>query len=185
MFKKSYIENYDILMALITHLSLTAHKSRTPTNIAHSLGIEDEKEKVFNVLNEFNEFFRRSNKKGENNEHFYTVHVRYALRRTKEGGVISDPLDSNAVFSMIQQVAEMVRLEQEKNLTKEELKNEYNNLLLSIKSQNEKAEQEFKIRTLELENSNKSVQRSTTLTLIAAIVAAIATILVPLLEKAS
>ena len=90
--KKSYLENYDLLIALITHLSLTKYRSRTPSQIAKSLGLLDNKEQVQKSLDSFFEFFRKSNNKSQDsNENFYTVHARYALRRKVDNETISPP----------------------------------------------------------------------------------------------
>ncbi len=182
--KKSYLDNYDLLIALITHLSVTKYKSRTPTKIARSLGLLADANRVNQVLNGFQEFFRRSNNIGQDTkEYFYTVHLRYALRRKNGEITESPPLDPSDISVMIQQVSEMVRLEQEKHLTEEEIKKNYENLILSINNQNELASKEFKIKAQELENSNKLTQRNSFLTLIVAIIATLTAILVPVIEN--
>lgn len=53
-----FTKHFDTLIALVTHLSSTHYKSRTPAHIAKALGL-DAKE-VLEVLQRFPGFFRRS-----------------------------------------------------------------------------------------------------------------------------
>lgn len=128
--EQRYSNNFDSLVALITHLSSTSHKSRTPSNIAKSLSF-DPKE-VLEVLETFPAFFRKSKNTKERGEHYFTVHLRYARRKQeKKDGENSKPLEPEELSSLIDLVTHMVTQEQETNRLYLDLKERYRNLFWS------------------------------------------------------
>lgn len=78
----SYSEHTELLTALVSYLALTRHKSRTPTGIARDLGLSEAE--VVKVLDGFPGLFRKSKntatRGSRKGQHFYTLHVRYAIR---------------------------------------------------------------------------------------------------------
>ena len=107
-----YTDNFDNLVALITHLSSTIHKSRTPTNIASDLSLESSD--VKRVLESFPAFFRKSIRTSSSNEHFFTVHLRFARRKQEiEDDEDSQPLEAGELSALIDLVTHMVSQEQE------------------------------------------------------------------------
>lgn len=129
--EQRYSDNFDNLVALITHLSSTSHKSRTPSNIAKSLSLDSSE--VLKTLEDFTAFFRKSKKVSEENgEHYYTVHLRYARRKQeKKEGVVSKPLEPEELSSLINLVTHMVSQEQETSRLYLDLKQRYRNLFWS------------------------------------------------------
>ena len=130
MEKQRYTDNFDNLVALITHLSTTSLKSRTPSNIAKDLSLDSND--ILNVLEAFPAFFRKSIKTNSDHEHFYTVHIRYARRKQEnEDGEISKPLEPEELSSLIGLVTHMVSQEQETSRLYLDMKERYRNLYWS------------------------------------------------------
>ena len=118
-----YTENFDLLVALITHLSSTSYKSRTPSNVARAL--EFKHADVERVLASFPAFFRKS-KRTKDGEHYYTVHLRYARReRENEEGGESQPLEPPELTALIDLVLHMTAQEQENSRQQIELQARY------------------------------------------------------------
>ncbi len=123
----SYTDNFDTLVALITHLASTAYKSRTPPNIAEALSLQ--LDSVRNTLDQFPGFFRKSSDTTKSGEHYYTVHLRYARRKQERAdGVESQPLDTDELVSLVNLVTHMVAQEQENSRLGVELAARYDNL---------------------------------------------------------
>ena len=121
---KPFTQDFHLLSALIQHLA--AHevwKSRTPRNIADSLGLE--KDDVGRVLNSYPAFFRRSSNLSKQGEPLYTVHLRYARRKkdpSKENQRVSPPLDSSEITLMLSLVTQMIAVEAQDERLREEVK---------------------------------------------------------------
>lgn len=74
-----YSNDLDILIALITYLAFSQYKSMRPSKLAERLALE--LAPVRKVLDSYKGIFRKSfNTQGETGEHYYTLHMRYALR---------------------------------------------------------------------------------------------------------
>ncbi|MCH7958719.1 MAG: hypothetical protein IID08_01220 [Candidatus Hydrogenedentes bacterium] len=117
----SYSENFNILVALITHLGATDRASSTPTVIARKLGFE--KGKVVDVVEGFPAFFRESRRTSKDEvskgDHFYTLHMRYSRRKLdKEEDGESQPLATDEIVMLINLVAHMVEQEQQNSRSK-------------------------------------------------------------------
>lgn len=109
----NYSRDFHTLGALITHLSATHWKNRTPSEIATSLAMEHSE--VERVLLAYPCFFRQSkNLKPETKELLFTVHMRYALRRRdKNSNNYDEPLSPEQMTIMFNLLAEMIRVERE------------------------------------------------------------------------
>lgn len=143
MTEQRFTKHFDTLIALVTHLSSTHYKSRTPTNIANSLGLDSAE--VLDVLKRFPGFFRKSKTQDKTSgEYFYTVHLRYARRLQEES---SEPLLPEELSSLFNLITQMTTHEHETSL-------------LSI----------------ELREGQREVKLTTRMTLIVAIVSALASI---------
>ncbi|MHC4160235.1 MAG: hypothetical protein ACYSSO_14275 [Planctomycetota bacterium] len=126
-----YTNNFDLLVAVVTHLGATHKASRTPTFIARKLGFE--KDNVVDVLGRFPGFFRKSRRTSKNDkslgDHFYTLHLRYSRRKLdKEDEGESQPLSTEEIGMLVNLIARMVEQEQENSRTMQELKQSYKNL---------------------------------------------------------
>jgi hypothetical protein len=76
---KEYSDDLDILIALISYLALSQYKSMRPSKLAERLALE--LDLVIKVLDRYKGIFRKSFKThNETREHYYTLHMRYALR---------------------------------------------------------------------------------------------------------
>ncbi len=116
--EQRFTKYFDTLVALVTHLSSTAYKSRTPTNIASALGLDGNE--VREVLRMFPGFFRRSKNEGAEGEHFYTVHLRYARRSVD--GETSRPLTPEELSALLNLITHMTTQEHEASLLYVEMK---------------------------------------------------------------
>jgi hypothetical protein len=155
-----YSDNFDALIALVTHLSSTPRKSRRIPRLAHDLGLSEDQVRA--VLEGFKGLFRKSHTTDEAGQHFYTVQLRFA-RRGLEGGEegensVNEPLSSSELSSLIDLILEMVSREQERS-----------NLLAEQQNQLWRLSQDIEARA--------RVQQIATLgTLVAAVIAALAAI---------
>ena len=103
MAEQRFTEHFDTLIALVTHLSSTHFKSRTPTKISEALGLD--RAEVMKVLDLFPGFFRRSkNQSQEDAEYFYTVHLRYARRKQADSSESLSPEELSSLFNLITQM---------------------------------------------------------------------------------
>jgi len=75
-----YSEHLDVLTALITYMAFTKNKSRTPRPLAMDISLPPEV--VEEVLNAFPGIFRKSRNVDDKGAHFYTIHARYAMRKS-------------------------------------------------------------------------------------------------------
>jgi hypothetical protein len=149
---KSYTENFDTLLALVTHLASTHLQSRTVPGLARDLGFNAED--VRTVLNGFPGMFRKSRSTDRAGEPYYSVHLRYARRSLSNepneheaADADNEPLNSEELSSLFQLITQMVAHESERS-----------NLLM-----------EFRQR-------NHALLWTNAITLIAALVAAVAAI---------
>ncbi len=103
--KLKYSDHLDMLVALVTHLSATRFKSRTPNRLANSLGLDQGE--VTRVLTGFRGLFRESRTTdSKTGEKFYTLHLRYALRSQDAGDegsedVSREPLPGDQLTALI------------------------------------------------------------------------------------
>lgn len=114
-----YSENEDYLLALIAHLGLTSWKSRTTAAVARDTGLDHEK--VESALAGFPGLFRVSRNSSEQGHDFYTLQIRFALRRpTKRQNEkaedvedAEDRLDRGQVIELMKFVANKAAVERE------------------------------------------------------------------------
>jgi hypothetical protein len=107
----SYSENFDAIIALLTHLSNCDQESRTVPHMATNLGLDAEI--VRKVLDGFPGFFRRSKKRDAVNEPYYTVHMRYARRKVDGESSPTERLTADELGSLFDLVSKMVSNEHE------------------------------------------------------------------------
>ena len=81
MAKPRYADHLDTLIALTTYLALTPKISRTAPGLAADLSLAEND--VRSTLNGFPGVFRRSRTPSSEGESYYTLHARYALRKTE------------------------------------------------------------------------------------------------------
>lgn len=81
MTKPRYSDHLDTLIALATYLALTPKISRTSPGLAADLSLPEID--VRSTLNGFPGVFRRSRNPSSEGESYYTLHARYALRKTE------------------------------------------------------------------------------------------------------
>ena len=102
-----YSKNYEILMAVVTHLAVNKWALRQPKGIAKDLSIEDV-QSVRNVLKSFKGLFRES--KGiskDHGDHYYSLHLRHS--RQGDGDNVDQerpPLEPEYLFSLLKVVSE-------------------------------------------------------------------------------
>ena len=108
-----YSEHLDTIVAVATNLAMTRHKARTPSKLAGKLALDDAE--VLHVLETFKGLFRKSkNKKNKTGEHYYTLHVRYALRRPDDDDEgARAPLETAQLALVLDLVANRAQQEQE------------------------------------------------------------------------
>ena len=100
-----YSQHQETLIALVTHLAMTAFSARTPTNLSKALSIDAEE--IKKVLEQFKGLFRKSKKKTKKtDDHFYTLQIRHArqwLDESKEGDedVKKPPLESEYLTKLL------------------------------------------------------------------------------------
>jgi hypothetical protein len=128
---KLYIENYNMLIALITHLGATDKASRTPTSIANDLRFE--KDKLLFTLDNFPAYFRKSKKTSDKDksqgDHFFTLHLRYSRRKLdKSAEGESQPLSTEEINMLLGLVTHMLEQEQENSRVYKNLEQSYRNL---------------------------------------------------------
>jgi len=80
---KKYSKDLDELIALVSYLSMTKYKSMRPSRLAQGLSLDESN--VLRILNEYKAIFRKSQVTSRSSdEHYYTLHLRYALRWVNE-----------------------------------------------------------------------------------------------------
>jgi len=122
-----YSENFDTLVALVTHLSNTQYISRTPQGLAQALGLK--KDKVQIVLELFPGFFRKSRNTHVSGEHYYTVHLRHAKRsRDRNKEIDAMPLKPEETQALLTLISNMVTQESETARLYFQQESEYRNL---------------------------------------------------------
>ena len=109
----SYSKHQATIVALVTHLALTKWKSRTPSRMANSLGLEDQEVRL--VLEKFKDLFRKSKRHDpNNNEPYYTLQAKYAIRSYQDPGfqetqeIASQPLDMKDTDIILQHIKDAV-----------------------------------------------------------------------------
>lgn len=100
--KPRYSDHLDTLIALATYLALTPKISRTSPGPANDLSLPEED--VRTTLNNFPGVFRRSRNLSSEREPFYTLHARYALRKSESPGAGQDlaELRSDQLSTLLQ-----------------------------------------------------------------------------------
>jgi hypothetical protein len=123
----SYSDNLDTIVALVTHLALTEWKSRTSSKLSEALGLEQKQVEL--VLENFKGLFRKSMRRAPNSdEHYYTLHMRYALRSFRDPGhqetqeEPTGPLDGDDLATLLQYISGAV--EREHRTTEQEKANQ-------------------------------------------------------------
>jgi hypothetical protein len=107
--ERPFTDNFNTLVALVTHLSNTDYESRTVPGIARDLNLAADQ--VRRVLDEFSAFFRRSQRADEAGDHYYTVHLRYARRAHDQDRVPTERLKPEELATMFDLIATMVKNE--------------------------------------------------------------------------
>ena len=113
--KKSYSKHSETILALVTHLAMTQHKSRTPKILAEDLAL-DYSEVVY-VLKTFKGLFRESKGKSKYDENYYWLQLRYA-RWWLEGDDFprtakpKEPLESDYLNTLLTYITNMIEQEQ-------------------------------------------------------------------------
>jgi hypothetical protein len=123
----SFTKDFHYVTALIQHLG--AHEkwnSRTPRNIADSLGLDHDK--VHNVLSDYPSFFRKSKNLSSQKEPLFALHLRYARRRHNHetGQREAPPVSSSELTMLLDLVTKMINIEaQDKRLDTEVIHNNF------------------------------------------------------------
>lgn len=102
----NYTKNYEVLMAVITHLAVNKWPARQPKGIAKDLSIEDV-DSVRAVLKAFKGLFRES--KGVSKDHgepLYSLHLRHSRFVVADAEQERPPLDPEDMFSLLRLVSE-------------------------------------------------------------------------------
>jgi hypothetical protein len=125
MAKKSYSRDIDILIALVSYLSMTEYRSMRPSKIAQRLSLE--RERVEEVLENYKGLFRKSTNKTheETGEHYYTLHIRYAMRWLNEDDSMSETTPPKLPAEYITTILNFLsdRVKQEETQRTEQVKN--------------------------------------------------------------
>ena len=103
--RPDYANNYEILVAVVTHLAVGRWPSRQPKGIAKDLSIDDV-DSIRSVLKTFKGLFRES--KGVSKDHgepLYSLHLRHA-RSGDESNEERPALDPQDLFSLLKFVSE-------------------------------------------------------------------------------
>ena|SRR6185437_4851803 len=88
-----YSDNLDYLIAAIIYLGTqTDYWGRTPSGLSSELRLD--KNKLTSVLESFQGIFRRTEKKSENGEYYFSLQARHAQR---EGSSTGDPRGCEAI----------------------------------------------------------------------------------------
>jgi hypothetical protein len=125
-----YTDNFDALVALLTHLANTDRESRTVPNMARDLGLDEHQ--VRKVLQQFTGLFRKSRTVDKKNgEPFYTVHLRYARRKRDGATVPTEPLKPSELSTLLDLVLKMVARENEMSKLYVELKQRGRTLIVT------------------------------------------------------
>ena len=107
-----YTDNFDVLVAVLTHLANTDRESRTVPNMARDLGLDAQQ--VRTVVQKFTGLFRKSRTLDKiTGEPFYTVHLRYSRRKREGARVPTDPLKPEEFATLLDLVSKMVARENE------------------------------------------------------------------------
>lgn len=96
-----YSDHLDNLQALITYLALTRWRSRSPNGLARDLGLEESA--ITATLDSFPGLFRKSNAVYETDvgpQHSYTLHARYARRRSRDNAGVHFPKSAENLASL-------------------------------------------------------------------------------------
>ncbi|MBR0955690.1 hypothetical protein [Bradyrhizobium canariense] len=102
----NYAKNYEVLVAVITHLAVNKWPARQPKGIAKDLSIEDV-DSVRSVLKAFKGLFRES--RGVSKDHgepLYSLHLRHARFAVADSDQERPPLDPPDMFSLLRLVSE-------------------------------------------------------------------------------
>lgn len=84
-----YSKHFETLVGLVSYMALMDYTSRTPTNLAKYLSLDNDEVKF--VLENFKEIFRESTKpSNDTNEKFYCLQFRYATRKHDAANNIGD-----------------------------------------------------------------------------------------------
>jgi hypothetical protein len=120
----SFVDDFHYLTAMIQHLG--AHErwsSRTPRNIADSLGMDIEN--VERVLMSYPAFFRRSSNLSTQGEPLFMIHLRYARRKknAETDTHESPPVSSAEMGILLDLVTKMIGVEEQNKRLGVEIKN--------------------------------------------------------------
>ncbi|WP_143274082.1 hypothetical protein [Bradyrhizobium canariense] len=102
----NYARNFEVLVAVITHLAVNKWPARQPKGIAKDLSIEDVNS-VRTVLKAFKGLFRES--RGVSKDHgepLYSLHLRHARFAVADSDQERPPLDPQDMFSLLRLVSE-------------------------------------------------------------------------------
>ncbi|WP_315773193.1 MULTISPECIES: hypothetical protein [unclassified Bradyrhizobium] len=106
MQRPDYAANYEILMAVVTHLAVNKWPARQPKGIAKDLSIENV-DAVRGVLRTFKGLFRES--RGVSRDHgepLYSLHLRHSRFVVTDEEQERPPLNTEDLFALLRLVSE-------------------------------------------------------------------------------
>ena len=174
-----YSESQDCLTALVSHLALTAYKSRTPPYIADNISIPEED--VRRVLDGFPGIFRKSKTTSSANEHFYTLQIRYALRGKqyddKTGEDVGTPLEIGHVISLLEFIAGQAHQEQDVSVADSQLQQTKELTQKELQLTKKSMEQQLSVANAQITHGKNAAILSFAASVLAAIAAIVAAII--------
>ncbi len=114
--EKRYSNHLETLIALVTNLAMTRHRSRTPRALAKYLSLDYGQ--VLYVLTSFKGLFRESIAVTDNGEHYYTLQLRYARRWLEDeapeddNSALEEPLEADYLSTLLNFISGMIANEQ-------------------------------------------------------------------------
>ncbi|WP_133510668.1 hypothetical protein [Candidatus Thiosymbion oneisti] len=170
-----YSNHQDSLIALVSHLGLTKHKSRTPLFISKNTGIPEDK--VRKILAEFPGLFRKSRNISSKNENFYTLQIRYALRGSQYDEDTKEeegtPLEITHIVSLLDFISNQAHQEQNINIANVQLEQTKELFLKELQLNKESMSQELTIAKSQINNSKRASIIAAVAAIISAIISAV------------
>jgi hypothetical protein len=103
--RTDYAKNYDILMALVTHLAVGKWSGRQPKGLAKDLSIDEAS--IRPVLKTFKGLFRESVALSKDHgEPSYSLHLRYARSGGEQSDEARPALQTEDLFALLKFVSE-------------------------------------------------------------------------------
>jgi hypothetical protein len=127
--EQPYTENFDVLVAIVTHLSNTEAESRSVPGMARDLGLDEKK--VRTVVDRFQAFFRKGTQPNNEGQYYYTLHLRYSRRKIDGEGVSREQLRPEELSTLLDLISKMVANEHEMSRLSLELKQRNRTLIFT------------------------------------------------------